>query len=573
MPQRSIKALSIKELSRKWKSSPEMVRRFFSETTTRPKHSRYSVTCPVIELGNFALWRLFQRWVPPLWIKGYQDGGPTCPSLVDLVVAELEVSGNGLNWAMSAELLVESERRLSKRLSYLKRKLSGMTLHEAEALLARRILRTAERRLKARGQSLKVADMANELSIGRTKLFTLKNMKPAYSSTTPAGTALSANRGKKPSITKQSSQTLNRDEVFEWSDGFPEIPTEDMIIHRWGLSANDAATLKHALHEDRDNQTRKEQYFGSDLYLKNRNRRAEDVQERRDQKRRDQERRESKNDMHDWSRIKEKEIKQKYAIEWTQPSNKEPQPDIETYWLVLYNLADRDRRRNYREANTSRTAADAVRRDWIPLSAKFKASPHRDERVLGFIQQCSPETFRWKLNCGSLSGGGGYNLRLMSVTTIDDLLEDRNSLVIVALVGTEVHIRIFNIKGELVVDKPASALLSEKEGTDLKTLLNSDPFPDVSTLGTDEKNQIINIALSSADHPCGTCRSLPEAQAAMCDALASNLPKFKLILCVEAERVSDSGKVQYRRLADCEIGTHIKALGLSDLSQLPDHED
>ena len=94
----------------------------------------------------------------------------------------------------------------------------------------------------------------------------------------------------------------------------------------------------------------------------------------------------------------------------------------------------------------------------------------------------------------------GHGLRLMSVGRTAELLDHGRSLVIVALVNTELHIRIFDANGEKVVDKPENKLIGGRELTDLKKLLNSTPITVVSNLSMEEEQKIINRATSSAGH-------------------------------------------------------------------------
>ncbi|MGK0189967.1 MAG: hypothetical protein ACI9R3_005786, partial [Verrucomicrobiales bacterium] len=97
-----------------------------------------------------------------------------------------------------------------------------------------------------------------------------------------------------------------------------------------------------------------------------------------------------------------------------------------------------------------------------------------------------------------LFGLNAYALSL--VPPSEDLVDDGRLLVMAALVGTDLHIRIFNDNWDMVIDKPESELLSGQELTDLKALLSSDPFPDVSTLSSEEKNVIMNYAILIAGH-------------------------------------------------------------------------
>lgn len=92
-----------------------------------------------------------------------------------------------------------------------------------------------------------------------------------------------------------------------------------------------------------------------------------------------------------------------------------------------------------------------------------------------------------------------YDLRLMSVNTPDELEDKGHSLVIVGLVGSDLlHIRIFDRKGEKVIDKAENALVRGEALTALKERL--DPFPDESRLSQKDKQEIIKHAISSAGH-------------------------------------------------------------------------
>ncbi len=91
----------------------------------------------------------------------------------------------------------------------------------------------------------------------------------------------------------------------------------------------------------------------------------------------------------------------------------------------------------------------------------------------------------------------GRNLRLMSVTTTDDLSKEGHSLVIVAYVNTELYIRIFDASGK-VVDKNE---LPDKDKNALTRLLNRlDAFSDESNLSLENKYEIIKHATSIASH-------------------------------------------------------------------------
>ena len=61
-----------------------------------------------------------------------------------------------------------------------------------------------------------------------------------------------------------------------------------------------------------------------------------------------------------------------------------------------------------------------------------------------------------------------YDLRLMSEAAADRLASEGRNLVIVALVGTDLYIRIFDASGNKVVDKAENALVSGETLTALK---------------------------------------------------------------------------------------------------------
>ncbi|MGH8610011.1 MAG: hypothetical protein ACREX9_22165, partial [Gammaproteobacteria bacterium] len=93
---------------------------------------------------------------------------------------------------------------------------------------------------------------------------------------------------------------------------------------------------------------------------------------------------------------------------------------------------------------------------------------------------------------------GGYDLRLMSVAAADGLVNEGRNLVIVALVGTDLHIRIFDASGKKVVDKAENELVSGETLTVLKKQLT--PIPDESGLSKEHKQKIIGDATSIAGH-------------------------------------------------------------------------
>jgi multidrug efflux pump subunit AcrA (membrane-fusion protein) len=117
--------------------------------------------------------------------------------------------------------------------------------------------------------------------------------------------------------------------------------------------------------------------------------------------------------------------------------------------------------------------------------------------ILGFF---SGDDSKPKAIANAPDPSDGYDLRLMSVDETDDLPDAGRSLVIVALVGSDAHVRIFDESRDQVIDKPEAQLVSGQELTELKELLNSSPFPDESDLSPEEKQGIINKATSTAGH-------------------------------------------------------------------------
>ena len=91
-----------------------------------------------------------------------------------------------------------------------------------------------------------------------------------------------------------------------------------------------------------------------------------------------------------------------------------------------------------------------------------------------------------------------HDLRLMSVAVAGGLISGGRSLVIVALVDTRLHIRIFDASGEKVVDKTENELVSGEVLTALKKRLN--PLPRDSDLSKADKIKIIEDATLIAGH-------------------------------------------------------------------------
>ncbi len=128
-----------------------------------------------------------------------------------------------------------------------------------------------------------------------------------------------------------------------------------------------------------------------------------------------------------------------------------------------------------------------VPENWIPFIPVHNPGSNREIR----LQRAAMP----RLIPGALEE---YDLRLISVAASDDLVDEGRSLVIVALVGTDLHIRIFDASGEKVVDKRENELESGEMLAALKQRLN--PFPDESSLSQEDKQEIIRNATSIAGH-------------------------------------------------------------------------
>lgn len=95
----------------------------------------------------------------------------------------------------------------------------------------------------------------------------------------------------------------------------------------------------------------------------------------------------------------------------------------------------------------------------------------------------------------------GYDLHLMLADATCGLLDEGKNLVLVALVSNNLYIRIFDSKGVKVVDKAEHELVGGDPLVDLKKCLM--PLPDQSKLPLQNKREIIDKAISIADHTRG----------------------------------------------------------------------
>jgi cytochrome c551/c552 len=93
-----------------------------------------------------------------------------------------------------------------------------------------------------------------------------------------------------------------------------------------------------------------------------------------------------------------------------------------------------------------------------------------------------------------------FDLRLMSVGALSDLPRQSKSTVIVARVDGQVHIRIFDSLGMLVVDKPEAKLKEAKGFENSSGQLKREPVPDGSKLAADERRRILDAVQSIAGY-------------------------------------------------------------------------
>jgi hypothetical protein len=77
-----------------------------------------------------------------------------------------------------------------------------------------------------------------------------------------------------------------------------------------------------------------------------------------------------------------------------------------------------------------------------------------------------------------------------------ELVASDTSLVVVALVGSNLHVRIFDAVGNTIVDKTEAELIAGQDRSWLKGLVSNDPFPDVSTFSQNTVLDIIDLARS-----------------------------------------------------------------------------
>jgi len=94
--------------------------------------------------------------------------------------------------------------------------------------------------------------------------------------------------------------------------------------------------------------------------------------------------------------------------------------------------------------------------------------------------------------------GRGYDLRFMTVGDVGDLPDHRKSQIIIARVGDDLHVRVFDSNARRIVDKSETDLAGGKDLATLKRGLAPGRFPVASALPREEKEKLIQSALSVA---------------------------------------------------------------------------
>ena len=87
-----------------------------------------------------------------------------------------------------------------------------------------------------------------------------------------------------------------------------------------------------------------------------------------------------------------------------------------------------------------------------------------------------------------------FTLCLKVVSDVDELPSNVKKMVVVGKTNDGIHIRIFDAKGEIVVDAVEQELLIRTELDDLKNLLKDPSPPPINTMSEGEKEEIIEKA-------------------------------------------------------------------------------
>jgi predicted outer membrane repeat protein len=135
-----------------------------------------------------------------------------------------------------------------------------------------------------------------------------------------------------------------------------------------------------------------------------------------------------------------------------------------------------------------------------PVGELHPASTTRFHQPLGIALDGSGNLF--------VTQGGRHSLQLVSAASTDDLPTEGESLVVIALVGSELHVRIFDDKGTEVIDKTEADLTAGQKLTDLKTWLGTVPFPDEATLSGEDQQEKVLCAREIAGYAHSALRKI-----------------------------------------------------------------
>lgn len=151
-----------------------------------------------------------------------------------------------------------------------------------------------------------------------------------------------------------------------------------------------------------------------------------------------------------------------------------------------------------------------------PLSTLYSILSHglhsqSDEECLEFVQSCR-ETIVFLIThvaadkqtalsfttnirklIDKIAADTEYELNILSVDSITDILEEGTSLVVVANVGKDLHIRVFDYTGKKIFDKPENELIGGSMLATFKKRL--DDAANEFSMSKDTKRKIIEEAL------------------------------------------------------------------------------
>lgn len=136
---------------------------------------------------------------------------------------------------------------------------------------------------------------------------------------------------------------------------------------------------------------------------------------------------------------------------------------------------------------------------WFRFAGSHSGSIER-QRLMDETQaaQAACQSIYPTLQCPPMAVTCGYDLRLISAATAGGLVNEGHNLIVVALVGTKLHIRIFDANGTRTLDKAEDELISGRTLTALKSQLN--PLHDNSDLSQNQKQKIIRDAILIAGY-------------------------------------------------------------------------